>query len=135
MALFIKVIFNVLLLFMFNTNLYGAVITNIIFAFVSAYLNLKSVKKITKFKFNVQKTFIYPTIASLIMGAIAFVTYHLTYLLVQRNAISTLFAIFIAFIVYGLFIIKLKAVDADEIKTLPKGAKIVALCNRIGLLN
>ena len=57
-----------------------------------------------------------PVIASAVMGIFAFGSYQLAHLAVKSNAISTLFAMMIAVVVYGVLLIKLGALSAAELK-------------------
>ncbi|MFP4697606.1 MAG: polysaccharide biosynthesis C-terminal domain-containing protein [Eubacteriales bacterium] len=134
-ALSLKVILNIFLLFVFDTNMYGIIITNIIFSFTSAYLNMKSIKKITHFKFNRRKTFILPLASAILMGIITYGSYNITYYLISSNPFSTLFSVLLAIIVYGIFIVKFKVLEKDELLTMPKGKKIVDLLYKFRLLN
>jgi len=122
-SLVIKILFNIVLLYVLNTNLYGAVITNIIFAATSAYLNFRAVRKHLDLKVDVYKTIIAPSIASLIMGGVAIVLFSL-FRLKFSSDLSVLFVIPIVIIVYGISVLKLKMFDEDELRSIPFGNKI-----------
>lgn len=122
-SLGIKVIFNILLLYVLNTHLYGAVITNIIFAGVSALLNFNAVKKHLSLKVNTYKTIIAPTIASLIMGGGTVVLFSL-FRLKLTSDLSIILVLPIAMLIYFISLLKLKIFDKDELDAIPFGKKI-----------
>ena len=64
-----------------------------------------------------------PVIASAVMGLFAFGSYQLVHLAVKSNALSTMFAMMVAVIVYGVLLIKLGALSAAELKTMPGGTE------------
>lgn len=122
-SLGVKVLFNILLLYVFNTNLYGAVITNIIFAGTSAFLNFSAVRKHVNLTVDVYKTIIAPSIASLIMGGVAIALYSLFKLKLTSNA-SLIIVIPLVIVVYAIALLKLKTFDEDELSSIPLGNKI-----------
>lgn len=122
-SMLIKVLFNVLFLYIFNWNLYGAVITNIIFAGSSAWLNFGAVRKHLDLKIDVYKTVLAPLIASLIMGGFCLIFFRL-FLLKLSSDLSVVLVMPIAMVVYAVSLLKLKIFDEDELNSIPFGSKI-----------
>jgi stage V sporulation protein B len=133
-SLLIKVVFNVILLYVFNTNLYGAVITNIIFAFCSAFFNIRSIKKYINIRFDIKKTYVIPTLSALIMGLSCYGVYSLLEVIAVGNAISTIISILAGICIYIIVLVKLKGVEKEEMYSVPKGDKIVSLLMKIRLI-
>lgn len=133
-SLFIKVLFNIILLYVFNTNLYGAVITNIIFAFASSYFNLRAIKKYARIKFDIRKTYIIPLLSSIIMGGVCYLAYYMFNLITKSNIIATVISIIVAVIVYIIILIQLKGIDEEELLSMPKGNKMVKILTKFKLL-
>jgi stage V sporulation protein B len=119
----IKVLFNLVFLYAFNGNLYGAVITNIIFAGTSAWLNFSSVKKHLDLKIDPYKTVFAPVIASLIMGGFSLIFFKL-FTLKLSSDMSVLLVMPIALVVYGFSLLKLKIFDEEELASIPFGNKL-----------
>ncbi len=119
-SLVIKIVFNVLFLYVINANLYGAVITNIIFAGTSAFLNFRSIRKHIKLKLNLYKTILAPTLASLIMGCGTIGLYTLFNLKLSGD-MSTVLVLPFAVIIYGVSLLKLKTFDIEELNVIPFG--------------
>ena len=51
------------------------------------------------------------------------------------KAVATIFALLIAIVVYGVFLLIFGGLSADEIVALPKGAKIYSLLLKLHLVN
>ena len=68
------------------------------------------------------------------MGISAFGSYQLAHLAVKSNAISTLLAMMIAVIIYGVLLIKLGALSAAELKTMPGGTKLLRVFRKLHLM-
>ncbi len=134
-SLIIKILFNIIFLFVFNTNLYGAVITNVIFAFSSAYFNMKDVNRTIQFKVNIKRTFIIPTIAALIMGAASFGLYIVFFYITYSNVFSLILAIGMAIFIYMAILMLFKGLSVSELRSLPKGKTLVRILKKVGILD
>ncbi len=122
-SLLIKVVFNLLFLFLINMNLYGMVLTNIIFAGCSAYLNFRSVKKLAGIQLNVYKTVIAPVMSSLIMGGFILIGYKLLLMISKAHAMVLLIIPF-AVVIYGVCLLVFKAFTKEELEQIPFGNKL-----------
>ena len=123
----------VLLIFT-NMNLYALVIASIVYSGIMVYLNSRCVKKLLGYKQEIQHTFVMPIMSSLVMGAVAWVSYQGAYALVKSNAISLVISIGIAVCVYFVVLIKSGGVGERELRTLPKGGLIVRVAKKAKLL-
>ncbi|MBP5772954.1 MAG: polysaccharide biosynthesis protein [Eubacterium sp.] len=120
-------------LIVFKLGIYGVVIGDITFAALVCVLNAFSIKKYMDYKHDFKAIFIKPFISALVMGAFAYGSY----LLLSRftnNIVSTIIAIVIAVIVYGILLIRIKGISEEEILDLPKGASLVKLLKKIKLI-
>jgi len=122
-ALVIKVLFNVLFLYVLNWNLYGAVITNIIFAGTSAGLNFNCVRKHVDLRIDVYKTIVAPIIGSLIMGGFCLLLFKLFSLKLSSD-LSVILIMPITIVVYGVSLLKLNIFNQEELDSIPFGNKI-----------
>ena len=77
---------------------------------------------------------LHPVIASAVMGLFAFGSYQLVHLAVKSNALSTMFAMMVAVIVYGVLLIKLGALSAAELKPMPGGTKLLRVFRKLHLM-
>ncbi len=114
-------------------NIKGAAIGTSVAYSISAYLNYLAVKKHSKIKLHISKTIIKPTIASLIMGGVVIMTFNICLSFTSSN-MSTMIAILIGSIVYGLGLILTGALTYEDFKSLPKGEKLANVCIKLKLL-
>ena len=68
------------------------------------------------------------------MGIAAFFISKGIYKLVHSYAISVLITIVIAVIIYGVMLLLLKVLDAEEVYAMPGGAKLYALAKKLHLM-
>ncbi len=120
-------------LIVFKLGIYGVVIGDITFAALVCVLNAFSIKKYMDYKHDFMAIFIKPFIAALFMGVFAFGSYWLL-MKVSNNIVSTIVAIVIGVIVYGILLIKIKAITEEEILDLPKGALLVKVIKKVKLI-
>ena len=74
-----------------------------------------------------------PLISSLVMGALVLVVYKLLFMLAGSNLIATAVSILAGVVVYGLLILKTKAIERDELMTISMGRKLAAICDKLKL--
>lgn len=133
-SLAIHLIALVIMLQVFNLQIYAVIYSNIIFAVSMCVLNGAGLRKFIGYKQELKRTFIIPCIASVLMGVFVFFTYQGIIKLFDNNALGVILSIFIGVLVYGIFLLVLKALKEDEIKRLPKGNTILALSKKLHLL-
>lgn len=122
-----------IMLVVFKWGIYAVVLGNIIFSLCMCILNARALRNATKYKQEVNRTFIVPLKAAAIMGVITMVVNFLFGLFLPK-AIVTLFALTMAVAIYGISLIKFGALTSDEIVALPKGAKIYRILQKLHLL-
>lgn len=122
------------LLIVFKLNIYGVVIGDILFGATVSVLNAMSIKKYLNYRQNMFETFVKPFICAGVMGAGCFGIYKLFNGLIKINAISTIFAIMVAVVIYALMLVITKTVTEDELLSMPKGAMIVKLMKKIHMI-
>jgi stage V sporulation protein B len=133
-SVLIKISFNFILIYVFDTNLYGAVITNILFALSAAILNVRAINKHIKIGVNFKKTIIVPSISSIVMGISVLSMYKLIYMLGGINSIALLSAIIIGMLVYFVLLFKLHGLSKEELLSFPKGYKVVNILEKLRLV-
>lgn len=121
-----KVVITYVLSGIHAINVKGAAIGTVAAYVIASTLNILAVKKYTGVRFDFVMTYLKPGISTVVMGAACFGSYHLTNMFVG-NALSTLCAIIVAIVVYGVMILAFGAISLEEIEKLPKGKKIVKI--------
>ncbi|MCC8027422.1 MAG: polysaccharide biosynthesis protein [Clostridium sp.] len=129
-------------LMVFKLGIYSLVFANIIFAFVMCVLNGRAIARHTRYRQEIRKTFVLPSICALIMGGVSYGVYRLIYGVLPDRlmkgrlgmAVVVLPSVAAAIVVYGLLLIRLHALDEKELKGMPGGRKLVRLLKKIRVL-
>lgn len=117
----------------FDWQLYGVVLSCVLFAFIMCVLNWLSIKKYLHYKQEILRTFIIPTIASLIMGGFIFISNYLLSKAVP-SALSVLLSIAIGACIYFVSLLLLRGLRESEIRSFPGGRIIVKIAKVFHLL-
>ena len=125
----VKIILTYILVGINVLNINGAAISTIVAYVISFTLNNMAVKRYSGTKIDHVQTYVKPFIASAVMGIGVFLMYKLMRMVVG-NSISTLVAIMIGVLIYGVLIIFLKVVTPEELETLPMGSKLNRLIRK-----
>lgn len=133
-AVVAHVILLILLMMFFRLNIYAVVISNVFFALLMCILNARALHKYSGYTQEIKKTFLLPAICSGIMGVITYLVYKGLYALCKVNALATIVAIVVAVIAYAVSMLLLKGLDAEDLKTFPKGDLIARLARKVHLL-
>ncbi len=126
-----KLVFTYLLVGIPQINVKGAAMGTIAAYLVASVLDLMAVRKYTGTRFDLKLTYLIPGISSVLMGICTWGCYKLLYIVTSSNAISTMLAIGVAVVVYGLLILLLKGISREELARMPKGDKLVKLLGGI----
>ena len=129
----IALVLHFILLYVFNLNIYAVVYANIFFAFVVCVLNAVAINRFLGYRQEWYKTFIVPSIVSIIMGAAAYIIYSVFHVF-AGNTISTIMGILAGVCVYGIGMISFRGITAEELALFPKGHVLIKLLRRAGLL-
>ena len=129
----VKVVMNYILVGDPEINIHGAKYSTLCCYGVIVALNLFFVWKYSPKKPKYLAIFAKPLLASVLMGFCAKGVYALAGGVLNAqvsfggNALSTLVAIAVAVVVYGVLVIALRILRAEDVQSLPKGAKIAKL--------
>lgn len=132
-AVVIHLGFLVLFVVKFKWNIYGVVYANIIFGLIICLLNARSIRKKLHYRQEIKKTFLVPVIAAGVMGIAAYLVHRL-FNLFAGNTISTILAVCVGAVVYGICLVKLGGILEREIRRLPKGDLLADLLIRLNIL-
>lgn len=139
-ALVIQTIVLVVLLLFTDIRLYALAIAMIVYSFTMCVLNQISVRKYLGYGLHLTEIFLKPTGASLIMGAVAWLVYHGLYFIIPigayslRNRVCLSITIVVAAAVYFALIIKMRIMNEEEMKSLPKGGLLIRVAKKMRLL-
>lgn len=132
-ACVVKIIFNMILLSIPSINIYGIIYSTIICYFIFAFLNLRSVIKLTDVKLDKIDIFVKPALISAIMGIVTWGGYILLGIITKSPIVHIIILLPLAITIYGVGSILLKAVTALELQMIPGGTKILNLLQSRGI--
>lgn len=133
-GLIIQTIILIPLLIFTDLGLYALAISNIIYSGSMCLLNGLAVRKHLIYHQEMVKTYLLPIISAIIMGGIAWGVYHGLYLLCKINVLCLAIAISIAAPIYFVLLIKLRAVNEEELRNMPKGGILIKAAKKLRLL-
>lgn len=122
-----------IMLMAFKWNIYGVVVSKIVFAGVICLLNARDLNIACGYIQEKKKTFVIPVIASAVMGIIAILIYKL-FAMFAPGAAATIIALLAAVAVYGVSLVLLGGVDEEELREMPKGTTILSVLKKIHLM-
>ncbi|MBA4698795.1 MAG: polysaccharide biosynthesis protein [Ruminococcus sp.] len=123
-----------IMLIVFKWNIYALVGSNIVFALCMCILNMRAIHKASGYRQEVEKTFVKPLLAAVIMGVVTYAVHMVLDILIGGRFFATTVSILVAVIVYGISVLKLGVLSIEDIRDLPRGAKILRLCRKLHLL-
>lgn len=132
-SLVIHVVALFIMLVVFKWEIYSIPISKIIFAGSICILNAHDLRGACGYMQEQKQTFVIPTIASVIMGAVSLLVHLLCVLFIGEMAAAVI-AIIVAVIVYGIALVVLGGITEEVILSAPKGATLVAICRKLHLL-
>lgn len=133
-GLAMKLFINYNLISIKAVNIKGAIAGSAVCYIFAGYMNYRSIKKLTGVRFNVKHLLNRPLSVSIIMGlavllvykVLAFVTGFFINSMFLQSLISGSIAIAAGGAVYYLLMIIAKGITAGDIKSLPRGSRILA---------
>lgn len=133
-AIVIKVSMMVILIYVFDTGLIGAVIANVLFSVIVAGTNYYSIQKEIKLHLNYREVVIYPLIAGLVMSIVALAVHLMIMSIGEMNSVATIAAIFAAIPTYFIVLLKLGGIHDSDLLILPMGDKLLSIVKRLKLM-
>lgn len=133
-ALAVQTLLLIVLLIFTELDLYALVICLIVYSFMMCVLNSISMRRYIGVKENMKTMFFLPLAAACVMGLCAKGAYMILQIFVNSNVVCLVPSIMISVIVYVIIILKIGAVDKEQLLGFPKGKRIVEIVERCHLL-
>ena len=129
------VVLVVMLLFMDETYApYYYILAMVCYSFLMCVFNAISLKKHLKYSQEMGRTFVKPILAAMVMGIAAFLIYQVLYALTSVNIVALAVAVVIAVLLYFVLVIRLGAVTAEELRSMPKGHLLLKAAKKMKLI-
>ncbi len=123
-----------ILMYGFDLNIYAVVWANTFFAFLMCILNGAAIKKYLRYRQEILKTFLIPTIASAVMGGAVYGLYYILMKYIKINAVATAVSIIVGVLVYAISLLLLRGLNEEDLKMFPKGHLMIRLAKKLHLL-
>ncbi|GAA0792434.1 polysaccharide biosynthesis protein [Clostridium sp. AF19-22AC] len=133
-SLVIHIAALLLMLVVFKWNIYALVGSNIVFAVCMCFLNARAIGKASGYKQEMERTFVKPLIAAVIMGIVTYAVHLVLAIVFPGRVVATMISVLAAVAVYAFSILKLGTLTEQDIKDLPQGYKLLRICRRFHLL-
>lgn len=130
----VKLILNLTLIRIPEIGIYGAAFSSVASSCTVTIIEMIILTKSLKFDNSKTQMVFKPILATIIMGVVAYASYHLIATYLFESAITTVIAICIAVIVYLLSVLGLKIFDREDYHMLPYGDKIYKFLEKIKLV-
>ena len=127
----VKLILNLTLIKNPQIGIYGAAISSVAAALTAMIINLIVLRKKIRLDTGITSLVVKPLLASLIMGAFAFLSHHYVSVYLTKGRMATIIAILIAIISYIFAVLSLKIFDREDYHMLPFGDKIYKFLQKI----
>lgn len=140
-ALILHVIILAVMLFGLKLGIYSVVYANMLFALFVCLLNGRAIARYLRYRQEIRRTFLIPSIASLFMGVVAYGTYQLCSSLFGTmpsarisNMLSTLTAVALAVLVYFVLLLKMRCVSEQELRGMPGGTRLFRAARKLHIM-
>lgn len=117
----------------FDWQLYGVVLSCVMFAFIMCILNWISIARHLHYRQEIVRTFLIPTLSSIIMGLVIWFIFFISSKYISQ-LISLVITVFVGVIVYFVTLILLKGVKESEIRSFPGGRFMASIAKMFHLL-
>lgn len=133
----IALVFHFILLYVLltvgNLNIYAVIYSNIFFALIVCILNALSIKRCLNYRQEIYKTFIVPSIVSIIMAAAVYIVYSIFHTF-AGNTVSTILSVIAGVVVYGIGLVSFRGITIEELAMFPKGHLLIKMLRKLGLV-
>ncbi len=128
----LKLGLNICLVNIPKINIYGAVVSTVLYNILIFAIEFAVVKRSVKLQIDVKRCFVKPIFSSAVMGVVVFFVYKLTAAL--GNTAATLISVLVGIIVYGILVLLTKNLTTEDLESLPMGNKLSVLFERFKLI-
>jgi len=125
-----KIVITYILVAIPTLNIMGAAIGSVATYGIAFGLNLRDMYKHSQVKMDISLVFVKPIIASLLMGAAAFASYKLLFMVIESQTLAMFGSIMVGVIAYVVLIFAIKVITKEEVEMLPMGDKLSRILNK-----
>lgn len=141
-SLFLQTVVLIPVLYLTDWGIMGVMLASVLYSFFMCILNNLFLRKYLRYRQEADRTFLRPFLAAAVMGGAAFGSYQGVIWLMGRlpvseylgNLVALAAAVCIGGAIYFVLVLKLKAVNEKELRSLPKGGMLVRVARKFRLL-
>ena len=133
-ALVLHVIALLIFLFVFRMGIYSMVFASILFALFVCVLNNVAITRFTGYRQEWKKTFLIPAAAAAVMGIVTKLVYIAACEVGHPGPAATLASIGAAVLVYGLLLLRLHAIEKEELRSIRGGTRVIQIAEKLRLM-
>lgn len=122
------------LMYGLNLNIYAVVWANTFFSFLMCVLNGMAIRKYLRYRQEIPRTFIVPSICAAVMGGVVYGVYWLLMKFLNMNAVAVLVSIVLGVCVYGILLLLLRGLRERELQSFPMGNLIIKIAKKMHLM-
>ncbi|MCI9175455.1 MAG: polysaccharide biosynthesis protein [Lachnospiraceae bacterium] len=122
------------LMYGLDLNIYAVVWANMFFSFLMCILNGMAIRKYLKYRQEIMRTFVIPSLAAAVMGLAVYGIYYFLMKTVKINAVSTGIAITAGVCVYGILLLLMRGLKENELRSFPMGNLIIKIAKKLHLM-
>lgn len=124
-ALIYHIVIAIVLLKFTPLGLYSLMIANCFYGLQVCYLNQKMLRKMTKYRQEIKKTYLIPIIASLLMGIVVAIVYYGIFALTRKVFIPLVLSVVVGVIIYFVIIFYFYSDHPEELSSIPYASRII----------
>ncbi len=122
------------LMYGLDLNIYAVVWANMFFSFLMCILNGMAIRKYLKYRQEIMRTFVIPSLAAAVMGIAVYGIYYFLMKTVKINAVSTGVSIGAGVCVYGILLLLMRGLKENELRSFPMGNLIIKIAKKLHLM-
>lgn len=115
-------------------HIYGVLIAYILFALCICIFNGSVIRMQLSYRQNIVKTFVMPTLASVLMGIIVYLIYTGIMTALKQNLVALAVSVLAGVLVYAVLLLLFRCISEQELYEIPFGSKIVRIAKIFHLL-
>lgn len=115
-------------------NVYALVGSNIVFSLCMCILNARAIRSACGYRQEIDRNFIKPLTAALIMGIFTYLVHLILDITVGGRFLPTAVSILVSVLVYAVAALRLGVFTGQDIRDLPQGNQIYRVCRKYHLL-
>lgn len=122
------------LMYGLDMNIYAVVWANTFFSFLMCILNGMAIRKYLRYRQEIPRTFIIPSICAAVMGGVVYGVYWLLMKFLNMNALAVAVSIVLGILVYGFLLLLLRGLREQELQNFPMGKLIIKIAKKLHLM-